>query len=137
MLHYVIALEAVLTGTDDEKTELTRKIVQRAAILVGVDDGDRIAVSATVQAAYNARSRYARGGEAENIDLPALRRVVRDCILARLILGDPIAKDVSLSQYADRALLDHALLAAQVRRRISKFWAVIDAENADDEAAPG
>jgi hypothetical protein len=56
MLHYVIALEAVLTGTDDEKTELTRKIVQRAAILVGVDDGDRIAVSATVQGKHSGLS---------------------------------------------------------------------------------
>jgi hypothetical protein len=134
LLHYVIALEAVLTGGDDEKTELTRKIVQRAAILAGVDDDDRMAVYATVQTTYNARSRYAHGGEAENIDLPALRRIVRDCILARLVLGDPVAKgdpvvkDVSLNQLADRALLDHALLADELRRRISEFWAVVDAD---------
>lgn len=126
VLHYVIALEAVLTGGDDERTELTRKVVQRAAILAGTDDQDRSAVAATVQAAYNARSRYAHGGEAENIDLPALRRVVRDCILARLILGDPVADGSTLGKEADMALLDHAFLANQVRRHIDYFWAMVD-----------
>ncbi len=126
VLHYVIALEAVLTGGDDEKTELTRKVVQRAAILAGHDDQDRNGVAATIQAAYNARSRYAHGAESENIDLPALRQVVRDCILARLILGDPAADGLTLSQLADRALLDHSLLAYQVHEPITRLWAMID-----------
>ncbi len=126
VLHYVIALEAVLTGGEDEKTELTRKVVQRAAILAGKDDQDRAAVAATVLAAYRARSNYAHGGEAGNIGLPALRRVVRDCILARLILGDPVADDCTLGKLADAALLDHTLLAGQLRRRIDEFWAAVD-----------
>jgi hypothetical protein len=34
VLHYVIALEGLLTG-DESPTELTRKVSQRAAILAG------------------------------------------------------------------------------------------------------
>lgn len=126
VLHYVIALEAVLAGTDDERTELTRRVVQRAAILAGVDNEDRLSVAETVQAAYNARSRYAHGGEAENVNLPVLRRIVRDCILARLILGDSNGDGLSLGHITDRAILDHAFLANQVRQRIAEFWAMVD-----------
>jgi hypothetical protein len=134
VLNYVIALEAVLTRGDDEKTELTRKVVQRAAILVGHDDQDRIGVAATVKAAYDARSGYAHGAEADNIDLPALRRVVRDSILARLILKDPVADRFTLSQLADKSLLDHSLLAQLVRGQINGFWASVDIDvEADKE----
>jgi hypothetical protein len=126
VLHYVIALEAVLAGNEKDKTELTRKVVQRAAILAGIDDSDRLAVATTVRAAYGARSAYAHGSEPANIDLPELRRVVRDCVLARLILGDPISNDSSLAALADSALLDHELLADQVRGPISAFWTAVD-----------
>lgn len=125
VLHYVIALEALLTGGDDERTELTRKVVQRAAILAGTDNADRREVAATVQAAYATRSSYAHGSETTNIALPALRRVVRDCILARLVLGDPVDGGTPLASYADIALLDHAV-ADQVRRRIDEFWTIIN-----------
>jgi hypothetical protein len=50
--------------------------------------------------------------------------------LARLILGDPIACDFSLAQLADEALLEHALLADQVRRPIDEFWATVDVDGA-------
>jgi hypothetical protein len=124
-LHYVIALEALLTGGDDDRTELSRKVIQRAAILAGADDADRKAVAATVRAAYTTRSSYAHGGRTDTIDLPALRRVVRDCILARLILGDPVADGTTLDKHADQALLDHAL-ANQTRQRIDGFWAMVN-----------
>ncbi len=133
VLHYVIALEAVLAGTDSDKTELTRKVVQRAAILAGVDDRDRQAVAATVRAAYAARSAYAHGSEPEQIDLPALRRVVRDCVLARLILGDPRPDDQSLAQLADTALLDHSLLTEGIRAPIAEFWTAV---HEPDEPTP-
>jgi len=123
----VVALEAVLAGSDPEKTELTRKVSQRAAVLAGVDDQDRLAVEAAVRAAYGARSAYAHGSEPADIDLPALRRVVRDCVLARLILGDPPAQGDSLAQLADIALLDQAALADHVRGPIGAFWAAVDA----------
>lgn len=126
VLHYVIALEAVLTGADSDKTDLTRKVVQRAAILAGGDDGDRRAVATLVLAAYRARSSYAHGGEPEDVDLPGLRRVVRDCVLAALIIGDPTPSDAALASLADAALLDHQLLAEEIRRPVSDFWAAVD-----------
>lgn len=126
VLHYVIALEAVLTGDDSDKSELTRKVVQRAAILAGANDADRRLVAALVLDAYRARSSYAHGGEPEDIDLPGLRRVVRDCILTRLIIGDPTPSGETLASLADAALLDHALLAERVRGPISDFWTTVD-----------
>jgi hypothetical protein len=126
VLHYVIALEAVLTGDDSDKTELTRKVVQRAAILAGTNDEDRRAVAALVLDAYRARSSYAHGAEPSDVDLPGLRRVVRDCILARLVIGDPTPTGETLASLADAALLDHTLLAEQVRRPIGDFWGAIN-----------
>lgn len=124
VLHYVIALEAVLTGDGSEKTELTRKVVQRAAIIAGVNDEDRAAVSDIVRAAYGARSAYAHGSEPKKIDLPQLRRVVRDCVLAFLILeGQQGGKD--LGELADAALLDHSRLRNEIRRPIEDFWQTV------------
>lgn len=126
VLHYVIALEAVLAGGESDRTELTRKVVQRAAVLVGTDDADRCAVAATVRAAYGARSAYAHGSEPDDVELPALRRVVRDCMLARLIVGDPASDGLTLGALADAGLLDHALLAEQIRSPIALFWSSIE-----------
>jgi len=123
--HYVIALEAVLTGDDSDKTELTRKMVQRAAVLAGTNDEDRRSVAALILDAYRARSSYAHGGEPADIDLPGLRRVVRDCVLARLVLGDPTSTGETLTALADAALLDHNVLAEQIRRPIREFWGVV------------
>jgi Apea-like HEPN len=122
VLHYAIALEAVLAGGDSDKSDLTRKVVQRAAVIAGTGDQDRLAVAETVRSAYAARSAYAHGSEPRGIDLPALRRVVRDCLLARLVLGDPTSVGGSFSELADSALLDHSRLAGEVRGPISEFW---------------
>ncbi len=122
VLHYVIALEAVLTGDDSDKTDLTRKVVQRAAVLAGTSDDDRRAVAALVLDAYRARSSYAHGGEPADVDLPGLRRVVRDWVLARLVIGDPTSTGETLASLADAALLDHELLAEHVRRPVGDFW---------------
>lgn len=122
VLHYVIALEAVLTGDDSDKSDLTRKVVQRAAIIAGTDDEDRALVAKVVRSAYAARSAYAHGSEPKNIELPELRRVVRDCVLARLILGDPTGTGRGLADLADTALLDHHLLEDEIRSPISEFW---------------
>lgn len=126
VLHYVIALEAVLTGDESDKTELTRKVVQRAAVLAGTNDEDRRAVAALVLDAYRARSSYAHGGEPADVDLPGLRRVVRDCLLARLVIGDPTPTGETLAALADAVLLDHTLLAEQVRRPVARFWDAVD-----------
>lgn len=122
VLHYVIALEAVLTGDDSNKSDLTRRVVQRAAIIAGTDDEDRASVAKVVRTAYATRSAYAHGSEPKNIELPDLRRVVRDCMLARLILGDPTRAGRKLADLADAALLDHQSLENEIRGPIAEFW---------------
>jgi hypothetical protein len=121
ILHYVIALEVLLGGR--EGGDLTRKISQRAAILVGTNDVERLAIRRLVCDAYKARSDYAHGNKPSmigKIDLAKLRRVVRHCILARLILGDPTQVG-PLHELADRALLSHSELQNQIRRPFDEF----------------
>jgi hypothetical protein len=87
VLHYVIALEGLLTG-DESPTELTRKVSQRAAILAGRSDAQRLEIERLVSGAYGARSKYAHGDTPKGeVDLPKLCRVVRRCLLARLVIG--------------------------------------------------
>ncbi|MDQ3913904.1 MAG: HEPN domain-containing protein [Actinomycetota bacterium] len=125
VLHYVIALEAVLAGDDHDKADLTRKVAQRAAIIAGTDDEDRLSIARLVRSAYGARSAYAHGGEPDTIELPHLRRVVRDCILGRLILGDRSRGGHGLAERADAALLSSSCLQDEVRGPIEDFWKTI------------
>ena len=121
VLHYVIALEGLLTGAESP-TELTRKVSQRAAILAGKTDAQRLEIERLVSGAYGARSKYAHGDTPKGeIDLPRLRRVVRRCLLARLVLGDPTPVG-SLLQVADQALLSQEVLERHIRQPLSEFW---------------
>jgi hypothetical protein len=125
LLHYVIALEAALAGGEDDKSELNRKVSQRAAVLAGANDEERNEVAQLVRDAYGARSAYAHGSKPGEIDLPALRQVVRRCILARLILSDPTPAGQPLAVLVDRGLLDHRFLADHIRSPIEDFWAAV------------
>ncbi|GAB1332045.1 hypothetical protein ACE1SV_63840 [Streptomyces sennicomposti] len=71
-----MALESPLGGGDGGHADLSRKTQQRAAVLVGADDGDRLQVRNTVRTDYAARSAYAHGGKDKASDLQALRSVV-------------------------------------------------------------
>jgi hypothetical protein len=129
VLHYAIALE-VLLG-DDDHSDLTRKVSQRAAVLAGANDDHRLTIEQLVRDAYSARSVYAHGGKLDKIvkvDLAKLRRVVCRCILTRLILGDPTrlilgdpTRAVRLHELADRALLSHDELQSQIRHPFEEF----------------
>ncbi|MFH9888031.1 hypothetical protein ACH4OQ_38185 [Streptomyces luteogriseus] len=70
------ALECLLTGGDGGRSDLSRKVQQRAAVLVGEDDDDRLQVRNTVGAGYAARSAYVHGDKEKESDLQALQRVV-------------------------------------------------------------
>ncbi len=121
ILHYVIALESLLGG--GERGELARKVSQRAAVLAGGDDAERLEILRVVSGAYGARSEYAHGGKADKIrkvHLAALRWVVRRCILTRLVVGDPGPAGL-LYALADRALLSHGELHSQIRRPFGEF----------------
>ena len=122
VLHYVIALEGLLTG-EEQPGELTRKISQRAAVLAGEDDAQRLEIEETVRGAYASRSRYAHGAPPpqEDIDLPKLRQAVRRCLLARLVMGDPTPVG-PLLKVADQALLSHEVLERRIRQSLDEFW---------------
>jgi hypothetical protein len=123
VLHYVIALEGLLAGDDDDRSDLTRKVSQRAAVLAGDNDAKRLEIGRLVRDAYSARSAYAHGDKLDKItkvDLAELRRVVRRCILTRVILGDPTPAG-RLHVLADRALLSHDELQSQIRHPFDEF----------------
>ncbi|MFF4733555.1 hypothetical protein ACFY3M_51945 [Streptomyces mirabilis] len=110
------ALECLLAGGDGGRTDLSRKVQQRAAVLVGADDDDRLRVRNTVGAGYAARSAYVHGDKEKESDLQALRSVV--CrVLAHWVVQAAQCTQLSgrhggrdgLANLLDDALLSHRL----------------------------
>jgi len=121
VLHYVIALEGLLAGDDPVRGEFTRKVSQRAAVLAGRNDAERLEFERLVHEAYGARSIYAHGSTpTKEIDLPKLRRIVRRCLLTRLIIGDPTAEG-PLHKVTDSSLLSHETLDRRIRQPFDEF----------------
>jgi hypothetical protein len=121
VLHYVIVLEGLLTGESESPGEYTRKVSQRAAVLAGMNDSERLEFEQLVHDVYGTRSKYAHGSApTKELDLPKLRRVVRRCLLTRLVIGDPAAEG-PLHTVADRALLSHEVLDRCILRPFSDF----------------
>jgi hypothetical protein len=89
-------------------------------------------VADIVRQAYGTRSKYSHGDEPVRLDVPALRRIVREVILARFILGDFDTGDGgSLAIAADRGLLNHNVLATEIRDPVARFWSRIDEPEQD------
>lgn len=116
LLHYVIAIEALLAD-DHDHLDLSRKVQYRAATLFATDE-QRTYVAKLMGTAYAARSKYVHGdavAEGEPV-LGELRRVVRAVLLRWLILTvDSDGRLVSEAQTLP-TLLDRATLSDQVRR---------------------
>jgi len=128
VLHYVIALEGLLAGTDKDRADFRRKVSQRAAILAGDTDAERLEIARLVRDAYDVRSAYAHGSSPEKeFDLPGLRRIVRRCLLTRLIVGDPTPVG-DLQVTTDRALLSHEVLDRCIRQPCNEFRQRVYAE---------
>ncbi|MEV5989362.1 hypothetical protein AB0L85_31040 [Streptomyces sp. NPDC052051] len=117
-LKLTMALESLLGGGDGGHADLSRKMQQRAAVLVGADDEDRLQVRDTVRAGYAARSAYAHGGKDKVSDLQALRSVVCRVIVQWVVQA------VHCSHLSGRhggrdglvSLLDDALLSHRLRQ---------------------
>lgn len=121
VLHYVIALEGLLAGADPDRGEFTRKVSQRAAILAGRNDAERLKFERMVREAYDARSKYAHGDTPKKeVDLPRLRGIVRRCLVARIVLGDPTG-NAPLHAVADQALLSQDILERCIRQPVTDF----------------
>ncbi|MFI7296896.1 hypothetical protein [Streptomyces sp. NPDC050121] len=115
-LKLTMALESLLGGGDGGHADLSRKMQQRAAVLVGADDDDRLQVRDTVRVGYAARSAYAHGGKDKASDLQALRAVVCRVLVQWVaqaahcsrLLGRHGGRD-GLVNLLDDALLSHGL----------------------------
>jgi hypothetical protein len=105
-----VAVETLLRGADSDHESIGRKVVQRAAVLIGADDEDRLAVQGLIRRAYGARSTFVHGGtKTKQVDQPALARACR--VIMRRWLA------LAAEQGGKRlvTLLDDALLSVSVR----------------------
>jgi hypothetical protein len=101
VLHYVLALEALLTG--DSREAIAEKISVSAALLIGRSDAEALAIRSLVKKAYDCRSALVHGRElTEPPDVITLRRVCQRVIA------------VVLTLYADQAALDVAGLLREL-----------------------
>jgi hypothetical protein len=107
VLHYVIAMEALLA--DEDHLDLSRKVAYRAASMWR-SDGQRMAVGKIVKDAYGRRSKYAHGddtGEISGPELTLLRSTAVQVLLRWLVLSH--TPDLPLR-------LDESQLSDRVRR---------------------
>jgi hypothetical protein len=116
---WISAIEGLLADRDD-RSDLKRKTAQRAAILAGQDDSDRLAVRDLVNAAYGVRSAYAHGSQPETIDLAALRSLARRVMVTWAVLAAEYP-GVALPGILDDALLSQQLLDGSVQQPIRWF----------------
>jgi hypothetical protein len=116
---WVSALEGLLTSEDGDHSDLGRKTAQRAAVLVGEDDEDRLSIRNLVKSAYAVRSAYAYGGGDKAIDLAALRTLARKIVISWIVLAAEVQRG-DLSDLLDDALLSSARLS-EVQRLVRHF----------------
>jgi hypothetical protein len=103
LLHYVFALEALLTGKAEAIAE---KVAISAALLIGRQDSETAAVRQFIKKAYDARSKLVHGSELKQdgdiVDIVKMR-----CICQRVLI-------VVLSLYAESPSLDLADLLREL-----------------------
>ncbi|AZS76166.1 hypothetical protein DDE74_39785 [Streptomyces lydicus] len=121
VLHYVIALEALLS---DGKPggELSRKVAQRAAAL-WLTDAHRLEVAKIVKEAYDLRSTYAHGSPTQRMstaNLDRLRQVAHQVLLRWLVVAPA---DDSLGKHLDDTLLSDAKRRYFVEQPLADFYA--------------
>jgi hypothetical protein len=118
---WISAVEGLLAADDGDRSDLTRKTAQRAAVLIGQDDDERLATRELVRHAYAARSAYAHGGSPKSVDLAVLRTVTRKIIVAWTVLSAD-APGRAVSTVLDDALLSARTLDEAVRLPLRRFW---------------
>jgi hypothetical protein len=84
---WISAVEGLLAADDSDRSDLTRKTAQRAAVLIGQDDDEPLAMRDLMRTADAARSAYAHGGSPMSVDLAALRTITREIIVAWIVLS--------------------------------------------------
>lgn len=123
VLNYVTSLENLLSG-DDNHADLTRKTAQRAAILTGRNDADRLEIRRCVANAYDVRSKIAHGSDPDPHKLTEAAKQVRP-ILRRAIIAAIVLGEAALGPLCDEALLSHETLQVKIRNPLSEFRSMI------------
>jgi hypothetical protein len=118
-------IELLLTGEDSDKVDLTRKVSQRAAVLLGHDDDERLEIRDLAKIMYRVRSAHVHGGPDTSIELPQIRELARKVMTAWLILSPKLNRG-KLPELLDNALLSRKLLAQNVTEPVEEFWADVE-----------
>ncbi len=101
LLHYVFALEALLTG--ETKEAISEKVAISAALLIGRGDSETTEVRKFVKEAYDARSKLVHGSELKrDVNIVKLRRICQHVLI------------VVLGLYAEDSFLDLAALLREL-----------------------
>jgi hypothetical protein len=123
------ALECLLTGGDSGRTDLSRKVQQRAAMLIGESDSDRLGVREVVSMGYSARSAYAHGDKERKSDLLALRSVTQRVMIAWVSLAAHCMRQQGrqggksgLPNVLDDSLLSRDIFRDHVIKPQEAFW---------------
>ncbi|MFF5249103.1 hypothetical protein ACFY3V_32890 [Streptosporangium sp. NPDC000095] len=121
VLWCVAALEHLMTTPGEKDGDLTRRVAQRTAVLVGHDDNGRLQAEKLVRKAYGVRSILAHGGNPSDNHATAalaseMRKVLRRSIMRRIILGP----DIDITESCDSALLSmherESIIEAPIKR---------------------
>jgi hypothetical protein len=132
---YVSLLES-LTVTETDKGDLSRKVSQRAAVLLGADDDERVAVARTIATAYSVRSTVAHGSAVRKPDLEALVPTLYDYLrrtLCRLIILGP---DFDPATECDTALLSVQARDERIHEPVAEILAQVTGLHRPVPAAP-
>jgi hypothetical protein len=108
LLHYVVVLEK-LTMLPQEKRDVSPRLIDRVAYLVGRNDNEINGVAHFVKRVYDERSqvvhrRHAKAG-APQIDLHKLRDICRRAMASALIIAGRSAKENYLEDFLDQLVL--------------------------------
>ncbi|MEV4175660.1 hypothetical protein [Nonomuraea sp. NPDC049709] len=103
------SLENLLSGGGENHADLPRRTAQRAVVLIGEDDDDRLRTLRCVKDAYNVRSIIAHGSDPHPRKLSAaatqVRSILRRALVAAIVLGEK-----ELGPLCDEALLPQGTL---------------------------
>ncbi|MEU8132131.1 hypothetical protein [Streptodolium elevatio] len=120
LLHYVIALEAILKGG----AKLPTMGIKQNAAMLWLDDDRRSAAFETFGGSYKLRSGYAHGDAAEDLDDDAVDRarcLLIDTLLRWLVTSDALGKDIA--HRLQDALINDGVRHSLVERPLRGFFA--------------
>jgi hypothetical protein len=125
VLNYMTSLENLLSG-DESPGDLARRTAQRAAVLIGEDDGDRLRTLRCVKDAYKVRSSIAHGSDPHPRKLTdaatQIRSILRRALVAAIVLGE-----TELGPLCDEALLSQWTLREKINKPLAEFHSLIRA----------